>query len=186
MEAGPSIHLASKQLTIESSPLVLYYCFMNAAKALLSAKRVVFDASMSVGAHKMRGPTSKVVLSNEGIRIRNKGIVPALSAYFSEVKSSKTHSLEDVLYNLVFIHRTYCLTYPRSKERFLPLKNAEFVRDTATGEVWFRANLVDDANWRFFKRVLPSEVVEEEAKTKSITSVTKIIGQQMIILLTWN
>ena len=33
---------ASQNLAIEFAPLVLYYCFMNAAKALLSAKGAQF------------------------------------------------------------------------------------------------------------------------------------------------
>lgn len=169
-----SFYRASQNLPIESSPLVLYYCFMNAAKTLLAAKGLAFSPVHGVGPHKMRGPNSKVVLSNEGIQIRNDGIVPAISAYFGEAETSQTHSLEDVLYNLVFIHRTYCLSYPRSKERFLPLKNAEFVRDSATGEVWFRASAVDDADWQFFKRNLPVEVQKNSDGANAISSVARI------------
>ena len=53
---------------------MLYYCFMNAAKALLSAKGVVFDEHHGVRAHRMRALNNKVVLSNEGIRILSKGM----------------------------------------------------------------------------------------------------------------
>ena len=58
----------------------------------------------------------------KGLRFQSNGIVPALAGYFGEAELAKTHSLEDVLYNLVFVHRTYCLSYPNKKERFLPLK----------------------------------------------------------------
>ncbi|ACB95542.1 hypothetical protein Bind_1918 [Beijerinckia indica subsp. indica ATCC 9039] len=169
-----AFYRASQNLSIESAPLVLYYCFMNAAKALLSAKGVTFSPVHGVTAHNMRGPTSKVLLKNEGVKIKSNGIVPSLSAYFGEGERSLIHSLEDILYNLVFIHRTYCLSYPSSKERFLPLKSAEFVRDSVTGEVWFRANPVDDADWRFFKKVLPQEVAINANDLKEISSIARI------------
>lgn len=152
-------HRAAQGLSIESAPLVLYYCFMNAAKALLSAKGVAFSPLHGVGPHRMRGPSSKVVLSNEGIAIRPAGIVPSLINYFGEHETRKNHSLEDVLYNLVFVHRTYCLSYANARERFLPLKAATFVRDRATGHVRLSAEVVDGADWRYFQRHLPQEVV---------------------------
>ena len=169
-----AFYRASQNLPIESAPLVLYYCYMNAAKALLSAKGVVFNPYHGVGAHRMRGANSKAVLSNEGLRIKNDGIVPALAAYFGEMEPSLTHSLEDVLYNLVFIHRTYCLSNPRDRERFLPLKDVDFVRDKDTGEVWFQARPVDDADWSFFKRALPAEVTPNTDGTRGFTSVGRI------------
>lgn len=169
-----AFYQASRNLPIESSPLVLYYCFMNAAKALLAAKGVTFNPHHGVGPHRMRGPNSRVVLSNEGILIKNNGIVPALSTYFREAEPSKTHSLENVLCNLVFIHRTYSLSYPHSKERFLPLKGVEFVRDSVTQEVLFRAKPVDDADWQHFKRALPTEVTANADGTKGISSVMRI------------
>src|SRR5438552_8099060 len=54
-----AFYRASQNLPVGSSPLTLYYCFMNAAKALLSAKRVTFTPVHGVGPHKMRGPNSK-------------------------------------------------------------------------------------------------------------------------------
>jgi uncharacterized protein (UPF0332 family) len=147
---------SAQGLPIESSPLVLYYCFMNAAKALLSAKGIVFDEHHGVRAHRMRGPNSKIVLSNEGIRILNRGITPALANYFGETTAATVHSLEDVLYNIVCIHRTYCLSYPRKPEIFLPLREAEFVRDPTSGEVRLRALAVSDVDWQMFRRALPA------------------------------
>lgn len=169
-----AFYLASQNLTIESSPLVLYYCFMNAAKALLTAKGVTFNPHHGVKAHSMRGPNSKTVLSNEGIRINTSGIVPALSTYFAEAEPSNIHSLEGILSNLVFIHRTFCLSYPRQKERFLPLKNVLFMRDTDSQEVWFQANPVDDADWPKLRSILPPEVALTAGDTKTIVSVAKI------------
>lgn len=160
---------ASKDLPIESAPLVLYYCFMNAAKALLSAKNQPFSPYHGVARHQMRGPNSKIVLNNEGILIKSSGIVASLSAYFCEQETSHTHSLEDVLYNLVFIHRTYCLSYPRKPERFLPLKDLCFIRN-GNGEVRCYAKPVDEANWKQFKKNLPHELITNPDGSKSVVS----------------
>jgi hypothetical protein len=80
-----------------------------------------------------------------------------------------------VLYNLVFIHRTYCLSYSNKKERFLPLKNPAFLRDSDTNEVWLRADAVDDADWRFFRKYLPPEVTVAPSGPRTIDSVAKIV-----------
>jgi hypothetical protein len=167
-------HRASQGLSIESAPLVLYYCFMNAAKALLAAKGVAFSPMHGVGHHRMRGPNSKVVLSNEGIAVKTAGIVPALINYFGEAEVRTNHSLEDVLYNLVFVHRTYCLSHANARERFLPLKGATFVRDRASGEVRLLAEVVDGVDWRYFQRHLPPEVVAAPDGTPALHSATTI------------
>jgi len=169
-----AFHKAARNLAIEAAPLVLYYCFMNAAKALLSAKGVAFDPMHGVTHHRMRGANSKVILSNEGVKIKQSGIVPSLVTYFNEQETRRIHSLEEILYNLVFIHRTYCLSYPAKKERFLPLKEVSFVRDGGTGEVWLQAKPVDDADWNFFGRNLPPEIVKNTDGTKSLISVRKL------------
>jgi hypothetical protein len=166
---------AAQGLPIEAAPLVLYYSFMNAAKALLASKAISFDPHHGVGAHRMRGQNSKVVLSNEGIAIRNSGIAPALAGYYGEAEGARTHSLEDVLYNLAFIHRTYCLSYPRKVERFLPLKNIAFLRDSATGQVSFTADAVEDAEWKFFRKHLPPELTVAPSGASTINSVATIV-----------
>ncbi|WP_316158437.1 MULTISPECIES: YaaC family protein [unclassified Bradyrhizobium] len=167
-------HRAAQGLPIESAPLVLYYCFMNAAKALLSAKGITFDPRHGVGPHRMRGPNSKVVLSNEGIGIRPNGIVPALAGYFNEPETRRNHSLEDVLYNLIYIHRTYCLSYPKRKERFLPLKNLAFCRDSISGNVRLLAEIVEGVDWNSYKTSLPTEVEPAMDGSPSVQSVSSI------------
>jgi hypothetical protein len=79
-----NFYRAAHGLPIESAPLILYYCFMNAAKALLASKSVTINPYHGVAAHQMRGAGSKIVLSNEGIKIKQAGIVPGIIAYFNE------------------------------------------------------------------------------------------------------
>ncbi len=170
-----NFHRAAGGLPIESAPLVLYYCFMNAAKALLAAKGIAFNPYHGVGAHLMRGQNSRIMLSNEGIAIKQQGIVPALISYFGEAEPSPHHSLEDVLYNLVCIHRTYCLSYANKRERFIPLKTAAFLRDPSSGEVRLQAEFVDNIDWTFYRKRLPAEVVALPGSTPAIQSVASIV-----------
>lgn len=169
-----NFHRAAGGLPIESAPLVLYYCFMNAAKALLSAKGITFNEYHGVGAHLMRGPHSKIMLSNEGIAIKRQGIVPSLIQYFSESETSLHHSLEDILYNLVCIHRTYCLSYANKKERFIPLKSTAYLRDPATGEVKLQAEVVDNIDWKFYRKHLPAEVEALPGNSPLLQSVSSV------------
>jgi hypothetical protein len=123
----------------------------------------------------MRGANSKVVLSNEGIKIKNdNGIVPSLSLYFQESERNLIHCLEDVLYKLAFIHRTFCLSYPNRKETFLPLKDVEYVRDTAKGEVYLRARAVDDVDWKVFRKALPAGFVTNGDGSPGVISTQSI------------
>src|SRR5262249_25760550 len=98
-------------MPVGSAPVLLYYAFMNATKALLSAKGVPFDEYHGIRSHNMRGSSNKITLSNEGVRLLHKGVAPALSQYLGEAETKTTHSFEELLFNLPCIHRTYCLTY---------------------------------------------------------------------------
>jgi hypothetical protein len=77
---------AAEGMPVSSAPLLLYYSYMNATKALLSAKSVPFDEHHGVRAHNIRPPAGKIALSNEGVRIMNRGIAPALSQYLMEAE----------------------------------------------------------------------------------------------------
>lgn len=148
---------STEGLPIEAKPLILYYSFMNSVKALLSSKSVAFSPLHGVKHHNMRGENSKIVLSNEGVKFMDAGVVPSLSTYFRETETAKQHSLEMMLYNLVHIHRTFSLTYPHWKDIFAPIKDARFVRDPAGGLARFACELVSDVHWNSYRRILPAE-----------------------------
>jgi hypothetical protein len=59
-------YLASRALPPESAPLTLYYCFLNAAKALLIVKGEAFSDQHGVAGS--WDPTSNRVLSNAGYK----------------------------------------------------------------------------------------------------------------------
>ena len=149
--------LAALGMPIASAPLLLYYGFMNATKALLSAKGVAFDELHGVRAHNMRGASGKIALSNEGIRILLRGIAPAFSQYLGELETNTTHSLEDLLFNIPCIHRTYCLTYKNQQDLFIPLTDCRFLFDVGTSVAYFAANLSRDfTGKKFIKRLPPT------------------------------
>lgn len=169
-----NFYRAAQGLTIESAPLILYYCFMNAAKALLASKGAPINPYHGVTAHQIGGAGRRSVLSNEGIKIRQSGVVPGVINYFSESEASRIHSLETVLYNIVCVHRTFCLSYKNKFERFVPLRNVSFVRDQATNEVRLFAEIVDGFDWPKYRKRLPSQIVEVAGSTPAIQSVTAI------------
>jgi YaaC-like Protein len=93
-----SYYVASRSLPARSSPLTSYYCFLNAAKTLLTVKNVPFSDH-----HGVTGtfdPLSKRVLSNEMIAFKGGGILPALSRYLEEEETEREHTLTAILSNL--------------------------------------------------------------------------------------
>lgn len=154
---------AAAGLPTESAPLLLYYSFMNATKALLSAKGVAFDEHHGVRSHNTRGPSSKIALSNEGVRMMQRGIAPALSHYLGEAETAVTHSLEELLFNLPCIHRTFCLTYRNQQDMFIPLTECRFVFDGASSSGYFSAKLSQDFVGSKFMRRLPPTLVADSS-----------------------
>jgi hypothetical protein len=171
-EHAKHFYFAANTLPMQSAPLLLYYAFMNAAKALLSAKQIPFDQHHGVKAHNMRYQRSKISLSNEGIRILSRGVLASLSSYFKEPETRAQHSLQDLFYNLVFIHRTYCLIYTSQSEAFFPLKDCEYVRDDETGLVFFRAQFARDVNCKQVFKKLPRTISNDGTGTiRSVDSI---------------
>ncbi|MBX3114157.1 MAG: hypothetical protein KF836_06285 [Fimbriimonadaceae bacterium] len=163
----------AENMPVSSAPLLHYYSFMNATKALLSAKSIPFDEHHGVKAHNMRGASKKIALSNEGVRLLQRGIAPALSTYLQEAETINTHSLEDLLFNIPYVHRTFCLTFKNQKDMFIPLTDCHFEIDPASNTVYFTAMLSKDfAGSKFLKR-LPSTLVADTTKNdgRSIRSV---------------
>ena len=132
-------YLASKNLPTTSAPLTLYYCFLNATKALLTVKGRTFKEWHGVSGD--YDPTTKRSLSNEIITIKNSGIVSELSKYLDEPESTTSHSLSDILGNLPFIHRAYRHTFTTKKELFIPLRNTCYRKHKDLNKVWFGAEI---------------------------------------------
>ena len=176
-------HQASASLPVESAPLLLYYTFMNAVKALLLSKAIAFNAYHGVRAHNMRGASRRIILSNEGVRIEtNNNIVPALATYLGDTESAHTHSLQQIFYNLSFIHRTYCLTYTSQANLFLPVVDCEYFFDPGAHAVFFRAKLSKDCvGDRFIHRLPPGFVADPDGDEATIRSAASVPAARRIV-----
>ena len=84
-----SYYTASRSLPAQSSPLTSYFCFLNAAKALLTVKGV--DFSDYHGVSGKFDPISKRALSNEKIAFKGGGILPALSRFLLTLAALGEH-----------------------------------------------------------------------------------------------
>ena len=98
-----SYYVASRHLPAQSSPLTSYYCFLNAAKSLLTVKGIDFSDYHGVSGE--FDPSSKRALQNEMVAFKGGGILPALSKLLQEEEMEEQHSLTEMLANLPFIHR---------------------------------------------------------------------------------
>jgi hypothetical protein len=148
--------LASRGLPLESAPLLLYYSFLNAVKAMLRARSITFNPYHGVKEWKT-GDGSRHSLKTVGVEIRNIGVLPALSGYYKEQETRKNHSLQELFFNMPFIHRTYCLTYKSQPEMFIPLTDCAYVWDETTRKAYFAAKLSKDyASSRIVRRLPPS------------------------------
>lgn len=130
---------ASISLPELSAPLTSYYCFLNAAKALLESKNQVFAENHGVGGRSQPGHKS---LANEIVDFQGGGILPALCKYLLEPDNAgKNFTLQDIFWQMPFIHRAYCLTYRGATELFIPLTDNCFMRRDGSKEAWFQAEV---------------------------------------------
>lgn len=133
-----SFYEATQDLPNTSAPLTAYYCFLNATKAFLLSKSHQFGDQHGVSGFTLAGPSA---LSNENVKFKNNGILPALCQILGEQVNNDVYSLKDILYNLPYIHRAYNLTIKSDPELFIPINNPRIVRLDNTHEAWFCAEL---------------------------------------------
>lgn len=130
---------ASKVLPELSAPLTSYYCFLNATKALLTAKSHPFKENHGVGGTTLPGHTS---LSNEVVDFQGVGVLPEVSRYLKEPDNAgKRYTLQELMWQMPFIHRAYCLSYKAATELYIPLINNCFMRKDRSSEAWFQAEI---------------------------------------------
>lgn len=128
---------AALNLPTESSPLTLYYCFLNASKALLECKNQLYSRQHGTSGSSTAGNTN---LKNEMISFKSRGIASALGRYFKDDPIEGDYSMWALLYNLAFVHRAFNLSYPtESTELFTPLKNLRYIISDFQHYGWFVA-----------------------------------------------
>lgn len=146
---------AAQGLPIQSAPLLLYYAFMNATKALLSSKGIVIDPYHGVTEWKPAAGARQQAFS-VGVRIKTNGVLPCLARYYGETEPTRQHTLKDILYNLPFIHRTYCLTYMSQQEMFIPIVKPLFVVETGSNNIFLAAQLSSHFTAKKFTNRIPA------------------------------
>ncbi|NVE94888.1 YaaC family protein [Altererythrobacter lutimaris] len=132
---------AAKSMPTEAAPLPLYYSFLNCTKALLLVAGQNHGDTHGVAGS--RPSSAKSALSNEAVSFQTGGVLAALCAYFGDTAGGAKYTLKDLLWNLPFIHRAFCLTFPSSPELFIPIEEACYVSRDDTSEAWFQARIVN-------------------------------------------
>src|SRR5262249_27504822 len=89
------------------------------------------------------------------------GILPSLIGYYGEQESSRTHTLRQLFFNMVFIHRTYALTFRSQKEMYLPLTKCEYRMERKTKRVYLTANISEKEALKPAVNRLPQSFVAE-------------------------
>lgn len=126
-------YAASLGLGPVSAPLPLYYCFLNAVKAMLEQKGVRTSPYHGTSG---KSTTKKATLTGEEINFASRGVASALAQHLGDTDTRSRHSLKQILYNLAFVHRAFVLTFPKVPELFVPLRQASYVRKDGANEVW--------------------------------------------------
>ena len=158
---------ASRSLPVESAPLLHYYTFMNATKALLVAKGVAIHEGHGVGKHNMLGNSATIDLDNEGVHIRNKGVLPALSLHLQESELTSNHSMRELLFNVPCVHRTFCITYQAQEDMFIPLTDCQYVVDTGSMDAYLIGRLSVDFDDPKFMGRLPATLIADPGNGSS-------------------
>ena len=124
---------AAKRLPIESAPLVMYYCMLNATKAYITYYSVghadeAIKNMRSHGVNECKNQVDKTNLSEIKIKHQDNGVFPYFSKIidngFSDVWEKETSfSVKELMETLAFIHNPYISTYniARKNERFIPV-----------------------------------------------------------------
>lgn len=131
---------ATKTLSSISKPLTIYYCFLNASKALLTYKNKGFNLKHGVSGKRIDG---KIKLQNEIISLKPQGVLSSLAEYFKcNIRANEPEmDLKKIFYNLPYIHRAFHLTFSQYGELFIPILNPRFVFDKGRNKGWFECEL---------------------------------------------
>ena len=153
----------AQSLPPESAPLLHYYTFMNATKALLVAKHVELQEFHGVRKHNMRNASQSIDLDNEGIRIEKNGVLPGLSRILQEKEETSLHSMKELLFNIPCIHRTFCITYENESEIFIPLTECKYIFDANSNDAYLTGKISSDFDHQAYINRLPNTLIFDPA-----------------------
>ena len=137
-EQSAAFYQAAKQMPVESSPLASYYSMLNAAKAYISFKTEFIDEFIddfrNHGLSEERANIGES-LHTIGVRRRGQGVFPRFASmldgdFATKWPFDKSRQVDELLYNLAFLHRAYHTTYSSPlkdpiPELFIPLESGK-------------------------------------------------------------
>ena len=154
---------ASLNLPNISAPLTLYYCFLNATKALLSAKGMAFQENHGVAGQTIHGNTN---LENEQISFYTRGVLFGLSSYLEDpsIGTRHQHSFKNLLYNLPWLHRAFVLTYTTHyPEIYIPIVRPGFLINNSDRTVRLSFSVVGNyANGHTLRKLISLGYTKDE------------------------
>lgn len=176
-DQAKNFYKAAKLLPIESSPLPMYYCVLNAVKAYLfyNAKNYeeiendfkghgLKEGNADGDNHLYQLDNIYVCRDGWGVFYKfAKTIEPNFELYWKKGKTEAI-SIKNLMYQLPFIHSAYISTYslPRKNEKFIPLSpNAAPIYRYAKDN---KIRLVVDLDRSYFKQnavCIPEEIKKD-------------------------
>lgn len=115
---------ASIKLPIDAQPLTAYYSCLNATKALLAIHNIDLD-NIGHGVSASRIATTGKITSDK-ITFTGSGVLFQLSKLLNESTVKQDYTIQDLLYNLPCIHRTFTISVPNLTELFIPISNCQY------------------------------------------------------------
>lgn len=133
-----SFYKATEMLPKTAAPLTAYYCLLNASKALLELKKINYSDKHGVTGYTTGNTTS---LSNEIVKFLNHGVLFELGKLLDEKVNGEKYTFKELIYNLVYIHRAYQLTYSTDVELFFPIDKPEFSKLNGKEDTFIRSKI---------------------------------------------
>ena len=137
-EQSAAFFQAAKHMPVESSPLASYYAILNAAKAYISFRSDFIDNFIThFNNHGLSEDRANIgeSLHTIGVSRRERGVFPRFSSMLDGDFDAKwplgmSRKVDELLYNLAFLHRAYHTTYPSPPnttipELFIPLESGK-------------------------------------------------------------
>lgn len=167
---------AARSLPVEAAPLLHYYTFLNAAKALIVAKGLTLVEGHGLQSHYMIAPSAAIDLNNEGVHVRNRGVFVTLAQYLGDTETVPDRSMYDLLFNIPCIHRTFCITYPGQQDMFIPVMDCEYVVDDVTLRAYLAGKLSADFDDPQYLANLPATFIPDinGASSRSFRSADEV------------
>jgi hypothetical protein len=158
---------AAAALPATSAPLLAYYAMLNCAKTLLTVQNCVFSEKHGIGGRRREASRG---LKAEVVKLTNGGVFGPLSQLLGEpVAKNEECDLKGLLYNLVWVHRAFSLTYRSTPELFVPLQDVYFARRVGSTEAWFECTVSPGDITYLSSRRLPAGYEWADAGASGLT-----------------